>query len=388
MADASRDTEPAAAALAAAIVDNAPEAIIVAKPDGEIEFLNRAAVGLFGYAPAEAVGQNIAMLVPPDPHRRADAVRWLRRWAAEPLGEQSRYLDFLARPKDGREMYVEVRVAQSGDERFIITVRDDTVRRRDQIALKEANLRAARILLVAEDAIVSCDDRQAITFFNLKAESMFGYRAEEVLGQPLTMLMPPEARTPHPAFVEAFRAAASPSRMMSERQEIKGLRRSGEIFPLEAAITKVTLAGETTFTAHLRDITARKAAQASLEESERRFRALFDHAVGPMALLDPDGGVLEINSAARALTIGDQHYFGRPLWTLPWLGSPDIDSDAIERLKRAIAAAHVGVGANETIQLEGDGRVRTIAVWVTPIFDAARKVIYILAEGHEQALPG
>ncbi len=252
---------------------------------------------------AEAVGRNIGMLVPPDPHRRADAVKWLQRWAAEPLGEQSRYLDFLARRKDGREMHVEVRVARgavAGDERFFITVRDDTVRRRDQIALKEANLRAARILLIAEDAIVSCDDAQTITFFNLKAERMFGYRADEALGQPLTMLMPPAAREPHPAFVEAFRAASSPSRMMSERQEIRGLRRSGEVFPIEAAITKVTLGGETTFTAHLRDVTARKAAQASLEESERRFRALFDHAVGPMALLAPDGAVLEINSAARA----------------------------------------------------------------------------------------
>jgi PAS domain S-box-containing protein len=269
---------------------------------------------------------------------------------------------------------------------FFITVRDDTVRRRDQIALKEANLRAARILLIAEDAIVSCNDAQEITFFNLKAERMFGYRADEALGRPLTMLMPPQSREPHPAFVEAFRAASSPSRMMSERQEIRGLRRSGEIFPLEAAITKVTLGGETTFTAHLRDVTARKAAQARLEESERRFHAVFDHAVGPMALLAPDGSVLEINSAARGLTIGDQRYLGRPLWTLPWLGTRDVDADAIERLKRAVTAAAAGKGATDTVDLEDHGRVRSFTLSVTPIIDAAGNVIYVLAEGREQVV--
>ena len=103
-----------------------------------------------------------------------------------------------------------------------------------------------------------------------------------------------------------------------------------------------------------------------------------------MALLAPDGAVLEINSAARNLTIGDQRYVGRPLWTLPWLGVLDVEADAIERLKRAIAAAAAGKSAADTVELEDDGRVRTLALWVTPIFDAANRVIYILAEAHEQ----
>ena len=74
--------------------------------------------------------------------------------------EQSRFLDLIARRSDGHEMPVEVRVRQGrvGDRTlFFITVRDNTALRREQIALKDANLRAARILMVAEDAIVSVD---------------------------------------------------------------------------------------------------------------------------------------------------------------------------------------------------------------------------------------
>jgi PAS domain S-box-containing protein len=368
------------------IVAAAPEAILLAKPDGEIVFVNRAAIALFGYSADQAVGRNIAMLVPPDPERRADPIKWLARWAAEPLDEQSRYLEFLGRRRDGHEMYVEVRVAEAdvaGERRFVITVRDNTVRRRDQIALREANLRASRILLIAEDAIVSCDETQNITFFNLKAEHVFGYGVDDVMGQPLTMLMPPTARAAHGFFVEAFGRAAYPSRMMSERQEIQGLRRNGEVFPVEAAITKVTVGGATTFTAHIRDISARKTSEAQLKESERRFHALFDHAVGPLALLAPDGTVLEINRAARALTEGDLPLTGRALWTVPWLGAAGDDSDALQRLKRAVAAAAAGSNVNDTATLQADGGARTIAIWLTPIFDDAGTVINILAEGRE-----
>ncbi|MFI4935811.1 MAG: PAS domain S-box protein [Caulobacterales bacterium] len=374
--------------LFAAIVGGVPEAIVVARPDGEITFINGAAEVLFGYPAAEVIGANIAMLTPPQPGRRADPVKWLARWAAEPQPEQSRYLDFQARRRDGREMPVDVRVAEGlvgGERRFFITVRDNTARRQDEAALKAANLKAARILLIAEDAIVSCDAEQKISFFNLSAEAMFGYRAEEVVGQPLTMLLPKDARAPHPAAVAAFGAGAAASRMMSERRAIVGLRRDGGTFPIEAAITHVAVGGAMTYTAHLRDISARQAKEAELKESERRFRAMFDHAFGAIALLDPEGKVLEINRAARALTEGEEPLIGRPIWELPWLGAAGVSPDeaARSRLQDAVAAAASGATVRYSAELRDGETIRTIDLSLTPIRDESGAVIYILPEGRE-----
>ncbi len=368
-----------------AVVAGLPEAVIVAAPDGRITFVNAATEALFGYGFDEVVGQAITALVPRQPDRRADPVKWLARWAAEPDPEPSRFLDLTARARDGREMPVEVRVRPAdigGQPRYLITVRDNTLRRQEQIALKDANLRAARILMVAEDGIVSVDAEQKIIFFNLAAEGMFGYRAEEVLGQPLSVLLPPAVRADHPAHVDSFRDDKRASRMMGERPQVRGWRRSGETFPLEATITKVMAGGALTYTAHLRDVTERNRAREALEERERRIRAVFDHASEPIALLAPDGAIIEINRAAAALTADDRSLTGAPLWEAPWLGvGLSADPAAGEPLRAAIAAAAAGDPAVLVVELTRDGRPLPIEVRLTPISGAAGAITYVLAEG-------
>ena len=384
----SEPTHPADASLEgfhASVLDGLPEAVIVAAPDGRITFVNAATEALLGYAAGDVVGEPITVLVPRQPGRRADPVRWLARWAAEPDLEQSRFLDLTARRREGQEMPVEVRVREGqvdGRQRYFITVRDNTVRRQEQIALKDSNLRAARILMVAEDAIVSIDADQRIIFFNLAAEAMFGYRAEAVLGQPLEMLIPNQVRAAHAGHVESFRDSKQASRMMSERAEVLGARRNGESFPLEATITKVMAAGALTYTAHLRDVTGRNLARDRLAESERRIRAVFDHAAEAIALLSPDGAVVEINRAGAALTTADRPLVGLPLWEAPWLGV-DLQAapEAVNGLKSAILIAAAGKPARMSANRSRDGRSLPVDVRLTPIAGADGRIAYVLAEG-------
>jgi PAS domain S-box-containing protein len=367
------------------VLDGLPEAVIVCTPEGAITFVNAAAQTLFGHAPAEVAGQSITMLVPRQPERRVDPVQWLARWAAEPDFEQSRFLDLTARRKDGGEMTVEVRVREGrvgGARRYFITVRDKTQLRREQIALKDANLRAARILMVAEDAIVSVDADQKIIFFNLAAERMFGHSAEAVLGQPLSILLPPEARARHGALMEAFARSKQASQMMGDRPQVRGQRASGETFPIEATITQVRAAGALTYTAHLRDVTERNRAREALQERERRIRAVFDHASEAIALLSPDGAVIEMNQAAAALTAAGRPSVGVPLWAAPWLGV-DLAADpaSAEPLKAAIRSAAAGHAERLPVELTRDGQPLPIDVRLTPVPGPDGAVAYILAEG-------
>jgi PAS domain S-box-containing protein len=368
------------------LIEGAPEAVIVAKPDGEITYLNPACERLMGYPYEDVLGRNITMLVPQQPGRRADPVKWLERWAHEPDYTQSRFLDLIAQTRDGRQMPVDVRVVEralNGERRFFLTVRDNTARRQEQNAFKDAHLRATRILQIAEDGIVSVDANQNIAFFNLKAEAMFGCRAEDVLGKPLTALLPERFRARHTGDVTAFGAGKQSSRPMSARGEIIGMRRNGQEFPMEAAITKVMVGDALTYTAHLRDISERKEREAALIESERRFRAIFEHAFEAIGLLSPDGTVLEINRAGRVLTEGHAHLKGLPLWDLPWAGSDAAPDDAArQRMKSAIAAAALGQTIRYTDELRaGDAPPRKIDISFTPVKDETGRVIYIIPEG-------
>lgn len=371
-----------------ALVEGVPEAIIVTTPDGTITYFNPASEKLLGYAQADVIGRNIVMLVPQQPDRRADAVKWLERWAHETDTTQSRFLDFIAETKSGTQMPVDVRVVErqiDGERRYLVTFRDNSARRKEQAAFRQAHLRASRILQVAEDGIVSADATQAITFFNLKAEEMFGYRAEDVLGRPLATLMPDRYRARHRSDVERFGAGKQASRQMNERGGVVGQRKDGTEFPMEVAITKVSVGGAVTYTAHMRDITRRKQRDEQLRESERRFRAIFEHAFEAIGLLSPDGTVLEINRAARLMTEGASELVGLPLWDLPWAGS-DLapDDTARQRLRSAVAQAANGETVRYTAELRRSAAdVRQIDISLTPIRDEAGKVVYIVPEGRE-----
>ena len=114
------------------------------------------------------------------------------------------------------------------------------------------------ILAVAIDAIITVDESQQIVHFNHGAEKIFGYAATEMIGQPLTMLLPERFRAAHPRHVADFAAGAETARLMGHRREVAGLRKGGIEFPAEASISKIGLPGSLLLTVVLRDVTDRK----------------------------------------------------------------------------------------------------------------------------------
>lgn len=118
----------------------------------------------------------------------------------------------------------------------------------------------AGIVTISADAIICVDESQKIIFFNEGAESIFGYSADEIMGQPLERLIPERFRATHSSHVRAFGRSPVKARRMGERGQILGLRRNGEEFPAEAAISHLGSEGQRVYSVVLRDVTDRRRA--------------------------------------------------------------------------------------------------------------------------------
>jgi len=154
------------------------------------------------------------------------------------------------------------------------SVRDITASRTLALQSGQLEARLTAIVSIAADAIISLDSEQRITLFNDGAERMFGYRRQEILGQPLEILIPSRYRRTHGEHVRRFGAGGNVSRTMGERREIFALRKTGEEFPAEASISHVDIAGDRIYSVVLRDVSAQKKAldMLALSRSELETR--------------------------------------------------------------------------------------------------------------------
>jgi PAS domain S-box-containing protein len=141
-------------------------------------------------------------------------------------------------------------------------------------ALRDAHDRYHKTIDSVMDAIVAVDETQAVILFNPAAESMFGLKAEQVLGQSLERLVPPRARDSHRHHMDMFIRSGGTSRSMAPNMDITGLRADGEEFPIESTISQTQVDGKPQLTAVLRDVTQRRRADAELHEMNRQLRAL------------------------------------------------------------------------------------------------------------------
>ncbi|MEO8061825.1 MAG: ATP-binding protein [Pseudomonadota bacterium] len=126
-------------------------------------------------------------------------------------------------------------------------------------ALRASEERLAGIIAIAADALISIDQNQTIVMYNEGAEKIFGWSREEVLGQSYDILVPMRFREPHRQHVTEFAAGHGMARKMADsRPGIFGLRKNGQEFPAEEAISKLNVGTGWLFTLFLRDITEQK----------------------------------------------------------------------------------------------------------------------------------
>ncbi|MGF6267267.1 two-component system sensor kinase FixL [Paraburkholderia youngii] len=157
------------------------------------------------------------------------------------------------------------------------------------------------LLASAVDAMLIVDREGRIVLANPPVERLFGYSNPELVGQTLEMLMPERFRGPHVGLRADYftRLLARP---MGAEKELLGLRRNGAEFPIEVSLSPLqTDRGLKLVMATIHDITARKAAEQALLESEARMRAIVDTAVDAIITIHETGIIERVNPRTEHL---------------------------------------------------------------------------------------
>ena len=121
----------------------------------------------------------------------------------------------------------------------------------------------------ANDAIITIDDNHNIILFNKGAVSTFGYNLNEILGKPLDVLIPENARHGHGKKIDGFAKSTKTTQKMGSRRGIEGIRKNGEVFRAEASIGKLKTQEGNSYTVILQDITERVEAVAQVIQASK-----------------------------------------------------------------------------------------------------------------------
>ncbi len=268
------------------LFEYAPDAYYLNDLTGTFVDGNKAAQEMTGYKKEELIGKNFLRLNLLPPMQILKAAALLRKSVLRrPTGPDELTLN----RKDGQQVTVEIRTfpIKIGNQALVLGIaRDVTERKRIEQELAASRAQFQGILDGASDAIISIDEKQQITLFNQQAERVFGYQAREVLGQPLTRLLPAQVREKHGGHVEKFAAEGATQRRMGQVLELSGRRKNGEEFPVAVTISKLPLKGTQVLTAIVRDITERKRAEEALRASEERYRRFFEDSPIPLCVQD------------------------------------------------------------------------------------------------------
>lgn len=255
--------------------DEAPIGMALVALDGRFLRVNRALCDIVGYTADELTGLTFQAITHPDDlNADLELAERLSRGEIPRYQLEKRYVR-----KDGR--VVDVMLSGSvvperdgAPAHFIAQVEDITERKRLENELRIAEATSSGILSSSADAIISIDEQQRIFLFNEGAEEIFGYSKAEAHGAPLDILIPERYRAFHRQHVARFATGGTNAYRIHERSRaVFGLRKNGEEFPADAAISNITIAGRKILTVVLRDMTEQKRV-----EREQRFLA----EVGPM----------------------------------------------------------------------------------------------------------
>ncbi len=293
------------------VLETAPDAILTMTTDGIVRSFNPGAERIFGYASEEAVGRALKMLMPErfrEPHEKG-LRRYLKTGEAHVIGKKM--VELAGLRKSGEEFPLELSLGEmreEGERVFVGVIRDVTERKRAEEALRESEERFRRLFEYSVDTQIVHDEEGRILDCNSEACRTLGYTHEELLSLRIQdiadgLLSEGEKRE------REKQGGTLWQRAVRGEPDTFGIvhhgghkRKDGTTFPIEVHVGGVDYGGRRAILASVRDISERKEAERRLEESEQRYKSLFEHNPDAVYSFDLEGNFLTANAACAEIS--------------------------------------------------------------------------------------
>ena len=264
------------------------------------------------------------------------------------------------------------------------TVQDITERKEVKEANQKRDLQIRNLFENIPLGMFQVTPEGKFVFVNTAIATMLGYDSPEDLVETVNKTSIADALYEHPEKRPAFVREVQQNRGMWKIFENRYRKKDGTIIDTILSFSLYTdpITGLENQYGFIQDITERKVDQDALQESESRFRTIFDSTFEFMALLRPDGSIVGVNETA--LMFGGfslRDVVNKPFWEIRWW---NIASEIQDRLKYAVASAVAGEFVRYEVEILGkDDRVITIDFSLKPVLDISGTVKSLIAEGRD-----
>jgi PAS domain S-box-containing protein len=253
--------------------DHAHDLIHIVEPDGKLIYVNEAWKRVLGYQQEEVRGKSINSFIDPVDRDRFIAYRENVLKGFTPKKE----IIVALISKDGSKVFIEGFVsAKVVDGKSLYTkgiFRDITAKLQNEAELKEREANLQQLLNYAPDSIIVIDAQSQITFWNPKAEAVFGWSSEEVIGKSLSnIIIPHQYREAHDQGMKRYLTTGE-VRVLNKTIEITALNKEGKEFYVSLTISKTFQKGKVAFIAFVRDIDEQKRNALELEQKKVQLEA-------------------------------------------------------------------------------------------------------------------
>jgi PAS domain S-box-containing protein len=276
------------------VIDTVPAMLHSARPDGYVDFFNKRWLEYVGVSLEDISGWRWTDVIHPD-----DVEDVVDKWRSSVATGRPFEAEARFRRADEQYRLMLLRKVPLRDEAGSIvkwygSATDIEDRKRAEQELKVSEEKHRVIVEAASDAVISMDESGGILLANPATARIFGYDPVELIGKPLTVLMPEFMRKLHEAGFRRYLATGE-RHLNWQGAEVTALRKNGQEFPVEVSFGEMTRNGHKVFTGFIRDISEKKRAENELRRQKELFQKIFENIPVIIAFRGQDRRIETVN---------------------------------------------------------------------------------------------